>query len=85
MIPDCPGRFCFHFLPAGTHFVDGVFEKLQEALSAANAVAPRDMCSCSFGRCRRESKDAAHTDWYEPHEPNLEKAGLPRDHFIAQE
>lgn len=85
MIPDCPGRFCFHFMPAGTRFAKGVFENIEDASTSSNAIALFDMCGCSFGRCCRESKDVAHADWYEPHEPNLEKAGLPHNYYLTRE
>lgn len=80
-----PGRFCFHFLSTCAHFVRGAFDSLDDGLAAANAVAMRDMCGCSCGPCRRDTKEAAHTDWYEPHEPNLEKTGLPHDHPVVVE
>ena len=44
--------------------------------------ASEEACGCPFGLCTR--LDAAHgeRDFYEPHEPNLELAGLPWFYFI---
>lgn len=40
-------------------------------------------CRNPFGRCSRLDPDTGDGDYYEPHEPNLEEAGLPWFHFIA--
>jgi hypothetical protein len=86
LIPDCPKHFCFFFRPAGTHHHDGLFNSVEEALRAPYTVALCDECGSGvFGPCRRETRNPAHYDWYEPHEPNLDKAGLPHDHFLSVE
>ncbi|MBZ9750601.1 hypothetical protein K7W42_06975 [Deinococcus sp. HMF7604] len=38
-------------------------------------------CDCPVGLCRRWSPEGK-TDWYEPCEPLLERAGLPWFYFI---
>jgi len=41
-----------------------------------------DHCGWSAGRCTRGGL-GGDEDWYEPHEPELEGAGLPWFYFIA--
>ncbi|MBY0013428.1 hypothetical protein H7K49_23385 [Paenibacillus typhae] len=61
-----------------------VFSDVKKAMNVANKAKPalKGHCGCSFGICIRESSDSSHKDWYEPNEPELEKDGLPTDHFF---
>lgn len=72
------------FLPAGSHFAPESYTDLDEALANANVAVIHDQCGCTFGRCQRWSKNTDDNDWYEPHEPNLERAGLGHDHFLQK-
>ena len=38
-------------------------------------------CGSPFGRCRRETGNAAESDFYEPYEPELRRHGLSRFYF----
>jgi hypothetical protein len=78
-IPECPKHFCFNFIEAGMYFSSGIFNSLDEALESANVVALQDRCSWSG--CRRWTRNASDSDFYEPYEPELDKAGLAHDHF----
>jgi hypothetical protein len=40
-------------------------------------------CGSPFGICTRYDAEQGDYDWYEPHEPNLDEAGLPWFYFIA--
>ncbi len=42
-----------------------------------------EACGCPFGLCKRLDAENGERDFYEPHEPNLERAGLPWFYFIA--
>lgn len=77
----CPRQFCFHFVRAGARFAPGLHRRLDEAVTAADVVAG-DQCGWSGGRCVRLGVAGADGDWYEPHEPELERAGLPWFFFI---
>ena len=39
-------------------------------------------CGCPFGLCTRLDSERGKHDFYEPHEPNLARAGLPWFYFI---
>ena len=39
-------------------------------------------CGCPFGLCKRLDVIHGEHDFYEPHEPNLERASLPWFYFI---
>lgn len=39
-------------------------------------------CGCPFGLCARLGGERGGRDFYEPHEPNLERADLPWFYFI---
>lgn len=41
-----------------------------------------NQCRRTFGLCIRENTNNSRTDWYEPCEPELRKAGLPWFYFI---
>ena len=41
-----------------------------------------EACGSPFGLCRRLDAGHGERDFYEPHEPNLERAGLPWFYFI---
>ena len=43
----------------------------------------KGQCRRTFGLCIREDAISSQKDWYEPSEPELEKAGLPWFYFIA--
>src|SRR4051812_4969637 len=45
---ECPGGFCFHWCQQGSHFAQGLYENLEEALSQAVLVQDSG-CGCSFG------------------------------------
>ena len=77
----CPGHYCFFWRKAGTKFAAGLHDNLEAAIEAAVEVT-EDRCGCSFGTCLRLEPAAENRDWYEPHEPNLEAAGLPWFFFI---
>ena len=40
-------------------------------------------CRETFGKCRRCAANLNNKDWYEPHEPELKRHGLPWFYFIA--
>jgi hypothetical protein len=42
----------------------------------------KSQCGKTFGLCIREDASHSQKDWYEPNEPELEKAGLPWFYFI---
>jgi hypothetical protein len=44
-----------------------------------------DGCACPFGRCTRLDPPSGDADFYEPHVPNLERAGLPKFYFATLE
>ena len=79
-IPNCPLHFCFDFLPKGSSYAVGLFDNLEDAIAASTELASEDMCGCR-NPCQRLTKNSKDIDWYEPHERNLDKAGLSYDHF----
>jgi|GEM_PF-1714413 len=77
----CPHHFCFSWHEANTYAAPGTYTSLEAALAAAEFVSEAG-CGCSFGRCLRLDFEPGDKDWYEPHEPALERAGLPWFYFI---
>jgi len=79
----CPEQFCFHWLEKGSRFAAGLHKNLEDAL---HHTVQQDVarCGCSFGICTRMSPAEGDHDWYEPHEPRLERAGLPWFYFIPR-
>jgi hypothetical protein len=43
---------------------------------------PQGACGSPFGVCSRANPSAT-TDWYEPHEPRLERSRLPWFYFVS--
>lgn len=84
-IPKCPRRYRFMFQEAGTRSAPGFYDSFEDALRGANVVALRDRCGCWLERCRRWTKDGNDKDWYEPHEPNLDRAGFSHERFMTAE
>ncbi|MDY7226827.1 hypothetical protein [Hyalangium rubrum] len=78
----CPRTFCFHFQPAGSRVAPGLHENVDAALKQALPIS-EDQCGCSFGVCTRLDALKGDRDWYEPNEPELERAGLPWSFFMA--
>jgi hypothetical protein len=86
--PDvCPREFCFHWVaPGGKAQPPGRrYASSQEALrDSMNWPVWRDGgCACQFGRCVRLDPSTGDADFYEPHEPKLEQAGLPWFYFTT--
>ncbi len=77
----CPGSFCFHWLPRGTSFASGMHEHLEAALAKARSVET-ERCACPSGSCTRLDPFKGDDDRYEPHERNLARQGLPWFHFV---
>ena len=83
---ECPQRFCFHWCPAGTKVeaVPRLYGSLQEALNEATwIVVDEARCGLRSEACRRSGRPGATADWYEPCEPELDKAGLPHGYFCG--
>lgn len=80
---NCPKHFCFHWIEKGDKRLPFQFNNIEEALNYINDAKPQssEYCGCIFGNCNRIDS-SSNTDWYEPNEPALEKAGLPEDSFI---
>jgi predicted adenine nucleotide alpha hydrolase (AANH) superfamily ATPase len=57
----------------------------EDALKNSKLVE-QSYCGCSFGICNRneECTDPNALDYYEPHEVQLEKDGLPWFYFVNQ-
>lgn len=83
----CPEEFCLHWVSAGgrTSPPGRVYASRAEMFSDAEnwPVWPEGGCGCGFGACRRLRPDESGTDWYEPHEPRLDAAGLPWFYFTV--
>lgn len=85
---ECPQRFCFFWVPrGGWKDVSGrVYKSLEEALRDGTWVTYEEgACGCSFGVCSRSGEPGEARDWYEPCEPELDRAGLPHDYFRSSE
>jgi hypothetical protein len=78
----CPERFCFFWLEVGDGFAPGFHQNLEASFSEMQLVTEAH-CGCSFGVCTRSDPERGDNDWYEPCEPFLERAGLPRFYFTA--
>ena len=81
----CPREYCFHWVaaggkaaPPGRRYASSL-EMLRDSVNWP--VWPEGGCGCSFGLCKRLSSAAGDADYYEPHEWNLERAGLPWFYF----
>jgi hypothetical protein len=89
--PDvCPEEFCFHYAPGGfiVDLTGNRYRNREEALKAIFVVGTQFEeagCACYFGRCLRDPRGGGEKDYYEPHEPNLRRAGLPKIYFISSE
>lgn len=85
----CPEDFCFHWVSAGgrTSPPGRVYASREQMFrDTVNWPEwPEGGCGCSFGLCRRLHDEQSLTDWYEPHEPRLEAAGLPWFYFSTLE
>jgi len=77
----CPRDFCFHWEEEGWAAARGCYSSQAEALQNMQPVLVSG-CGCGFGRCTRVWGSEGSRDWYEPHEPMLEGAGLPWFYFI---
>ncbi|PGZ86724.1 hypothetical protein [Bacillus sp. AFS029533] len=79
----CPKKYCFHWVGEGDIHLPFVFSDIKKAMKITNKAksAKEGYCGCSFGSCIRKSNNLTHKDWYEPNEPEIEKDGLPLDHF----
>jgi hypothetical protein len=88
--PDiCPREYCFHWVVPGGKASppERRYASSLEALrdSVNWPVWPDGGCACSFGRCIRLDPATGEADYYEPHEWNLERAGLPWFYFATLE
>jgi hypothetical protein len=79
----CPERFCVHWAKVGDK-VTGFGRQYDTLTDAINDAAPVSTsgCACSFGICVRDASSDGKTDWYEPNDSALEKAGLPWFYFV---
>ena len=83
---ECPRRFCFFWVPAGgkKDLSGRLYESVEEAFREAKFVTfTSGGCGCSFGVCSRSGEPGSGKDWYEPCEPELDKAGLPHHYFCG--
>jgi hypothetical protein len=82
----CPGKYCFHWVePGGAADMTGrLHGSFEEALARRDewTAFPQGGCACKFGVCTRLDPVTGDYDWYEPHEPALERDGLPWFYFI---
>jgi hypothetical protein len=78
---ECPKQFCFHWAEKGSRLAEGFYCSLDEALNHM-AFVQDDFCACTFGLCIRLDSINGDKDWYEPNEPELERASLPWFYFI---
>jgi hypothetical protein len=85
----CPRGYCWHWVvPGGKASPPGRrYKSREEALrdSVNWPVWPEGGCACPFGPCKRLDPATGDADFYEPHTPNLERAGLPRFYFVTLE
>ena len=81
----CPEHYCFHWVtPGGKSSPPGrVYSSREEMFrdSVNWPEWPNGGCGCTFGVCRLADPVAGTEDWYEPHEPRLERDGLPWFYF----
>ncbi len=77
----CPQEFCFNWRSPGSLVALGLHEDVEAALSALVPVT-EGHCGWTLGLCTRLDSKDNDRDYYEPHEPNLERAGLPWFYFI---
>ncbi len=78
---ECPEEFCFNWAPEGSKVAIGVYSSLAESMKDLVPVS-EGTCVCPFGFCRRLYPHPSLGDYYEPHEPKLERHGLPWFYFI---
>jgi len=78
----CSEKYCFNWEVPGGRSSPGLHNNLATALSKSVLVSESG-CGWSQGTCIRDSKKLGEgtADYYEPHEPNLRKAGLSVYHF----
>ncbi len=77
---ECPEEFCFNWAPKGSKVALGIYPSVAESLKALVPVS-EGTCVWSFGLCRRLYPHPGLCDHYEPHEPKLERHGLPWFYF----
>ncbi len=88
--PDvCPRQYCFHWVvpggkaaPPGRRYASSL-EALKDSVNWS--VWPEGGCACSLGRCTRLDTATGDADFYEAHDLNLERAGLPWFYFATVE
>jgi hypothetical protein len=85
----CPQEYCFHWVvpggkasPPGRRYTSSL-EALEDSVNWP--VWPEGGCACSFGRCTRLDAATGEADFYEAHEWNLERVGLPWFYFATLE
>jgi hypothetical protein len=78
----CPKEYCFFWTEEGDYFAPDLYGDLQEALNNTKEIT-RSGCRCTFGKCVRNKDANGLKDWYEPCEPELEKAELPWFYFMS--
>jgi hypothetical protein len=85
----CPREFCFLWVCAGgrADLSGKEYDSAQEAIAAAKrgTLFPEGGCGSFAGTCTRQDAENGVADMYEPHEPNLKKAGLPWFYFTDRE
>ncbi|WAS97983.1 hypothetical protein [Nannocystis punicea] len=85
----CPEQYCFHWEPPGSfaNMSGRVYASLADALADVDAFVsfPDGGCGCIFGPCNRLSRTPGAKDMYEPHEPALERDGLPWFYFAREQ
>jgi hypothetical protein len=79
----CPEQFCFHWVLAGEAATPPwkEYNSLEEAFAELRTFKEAG-CMLGPGKCSRNKAAPGETDWYEPCEPALEKAGFPWFYFI---
>ena len=80
----CPEKYCFHWVSIEDKHLPYLYKNIYRAYKTSNKTRPvkKGYCGCSFGVCARLDIEKNNKDWYEPHEPQLEKNGLSHNHFI---
>lgn len=87
----CPEQFCFHWVPPGgaADLSGREYDSAEAAIDASNRWTTFPEGGCAFrpdlGKCMRNDIQRGLKDVYEPHEPNLDDAGLPWFYFTTKE
>jgi hypothetical protein len=85
----CPERYCFHWVTPGgcANISRRAYDSLADSFADHDAWVdfPEGGCACDLGPCIRLSRAAGAKDWYEPHEPALERDGLPWFYFVREQ